>query len=246
MANMKMHELLLLLLGGFIISARAISLRGAVTKAASANWSGNSSEAFNGTIGDWDTSNVTSMVGIFSGLSTFNEDISRWDTSSVTDMTSMFNGATAFNTSISGWDTSSVTDMSHMFIDADNFNQDISGWVTSNVTTMQSMFARTAFNQDISGWDTSSVTDMTNMFLRNGFFNYTNACMCAWELRVDASVLAGLDFQTCYFTTLDDANFAYSQSAKVVRAQADQIAVHADQIADLLYAMSTISQFCLI
>ncbi len=128
------------------------------------------STSFNGDIGYWDTSNVTSMVGMFADSTAFNQDIGGWNTSSVTDMIYMFAFA-PFNQDIGGWDTSSVTEMSYMFIFTP-FNQDIGDWDTSRVTNMGQMFdSASAFNQDIGGWDTSSVTNMQLMFADSTAFN---------------------------------------------------------------------------
>ena len=46
--------------------------------------------SFNGNISSWNTSNVTTMEGMFSDASSFNQDIGFWDTSRVTTMQSMF------------------------------------------------------------------------------------------------------------------------------------------------------------
>ena len=54
----------------------------------------------------------------------FNGGIGEWDTSSVTTMSFMFCGAEEFNSDIGGWNTSNVTDMSGMFKYAINYNQD--------------------------------------------------------------------------------------------------------------------------
>ena len=106
----------------------------------------------------WDTSNVTTMRGMFAYHGDFNQEIGNWDTSKVTDMAQMFFEAEIFDGDIGGWDTSSVTDMSQMFAFAYYFNQDIGGWDVSNVQTMKEMFTYLYdFNHDIGGWDTGAV-----------------------------------------------------------------------------------------
>ena len=47
---------------------------------------------FNSSIGDWDTSKVQSMKGMFVNALSFNQDVSGWDTSEVLDMDFMFDG----------------------------------------------------------------------------------------------------------------------------------------------------------
>jgi surface protein len=79
--------------------------------------------AFNSTISNWTTSNVSDMRAMFFGASSFNGYISGWDTSSVSNMSRMFQGASSFNQPIGNWDTSSVTDMSLMFNGASSFSQ---------------------------------------------------------------------------------------------------------------------------
>src|SRR5210317_2373910 len=56
--------------------------------------------AFNQDVGNWDTSNVVNMNGLFSGASAFNQDIGNWDTSNVVEFTNMFREAIAFNQDI--------------------------------------------------------------------------------------------------------------------------------------------------
>lgn len=126
---------------------------------------------FNLDIGNWDTSTVTDMSGMFDNSTVFNQSLSDWDTSSVTTMRQMFRDAQAFNQDISTWNTSQVTDMSEMFESALSFNQDINYdavndyWNTSQVTTMESMFMNApAFDGNIGSWDTSRVTNMKLMF----------------------------------------------------------------------------------
>ena len=93
-----------------------------------------------------DTSNVTSMLSMFNGLSSVtNLDVSGFDTSNVTDMTAMFKGMGSITSlDLSNFDTSKVTDMERMFNGMGSVKSlDVSGFDTSNVTTMQDMFKDT-------------------------------------------------------------------------------------------------------
>lgn len=48
------------------------------------------SRKFNQAIGNWNTSNVTSMLGMFYLAEGFNQTIDSWNTGSVTNMKEMF------------------------------------------------------------------------------------------------------------------------------------------------------------
>ena len=48
------------------------------------------------------------MQNMFRNAIVFNAEIGNWNTSQVTTMDSMFENAEAFNADISGWDTSQV------------------------------------------------------------------------------------------------------------------------------------------
>ena len=127
---------------------------------------------FNGNIGLWDTSNVTTMHRMFYGALSFNKPIGGWDTRNVTIMSQMFQMARAFNQAIGRWDTSNVTSMLRMFDHANVFNQPIGRWNTSKVDSMAGMFEMaSAFDQPIGGWDTSRVMSMGSMFAGASVFN---------------------------------------------------------------------------
>lgn len=118
----------------------------------------------NASIGDWNTSGVNNMKGLFSGAQAFNQPLDKWDTGNVTDMSAMFSQASVFNHSINSWNTSNVTNMSEMFAFALVFNQPLNNWNTSKVTDMAAMFHFiTNFNQPLNNWDTSKVTSMSHM-----------------------------------------------------------------------------------
>ncbi|UTX50368.1 BspA family leucine-rich repeat surface protein [Chryseobacterium sp. MA9] len=127
---------------------------------------------FNQPVGDWNTSNVTMMGITFSAAKLFNQPLDNWDTSKVTATTAMFSGATQFNQPIGNWDMSSNLDAEFMFSNAINFNQPLGNWNTSQIIEMNHMFnGAKAFNQDISDWDTSSAAIMNGMFYNAENFN---------------------------------------------------------------------------
>jgi surface protein len=88
---------------------------------------------FNGAIGNWDLSNVTTTQSMLEGAFLFNQPIGNWILSNVTTMQGMLLNCRKFNQDISNWDTSNVTNMFRMFDDADDFDGDISNWDISKV-----------------------------------------------------------------------------------------------------------------
>ena len=116
-----------------------------------------------------DTSNVTAMDFMFSGMSSVTSlDVSGFDTSNVTDMHSMFSGMSSVTSlDVSGFDTSNVTKMYYMFSGMSNLTSlDVSNFNTSNVKDMDFMFKgmSSVTSLDLSGFDTSNVTTMKDMF----------------------------------------------------------------------------------
>ena len=127
---------------------------------------------FNGDIGSWDVSNVTSMRNMFALAPSFNQDIGSWDVSSVTNMDFMFQSASSFNQDIGSWNVSNVRSMIFTFNGASSFNQDISAWNVSSVTSMRNMLqSASSFNQDIGSWDVSIVVSTRSMFQSASSFN---------------------------------------------------------------------------
>ncbi|WKB49861.1 bacterial Ig-like domain-containing protein (plasmid) [Lactococcus lactis subsp. lactis] len=117
---------------------------------------------------NFDTSNVTSMAGIFNGDTALTSlDLSHFDTSNVTTMSNMFNGDTALTSlDLSHFDTSNVTIMINMFNNNTALTSlDLSHFDTSNVTSMINMFnGDTALTSlDLSHFDTSNVADISKL-----------------------------------------------------------------------------------
>lgn len=130
----------------------------------------------NATMGSWNTSNVTSMKGMFLGATLFNQDIGSWDTRRVIDFESAFGSAVNFNQNLGAWNVASGTIFTSMFGNATVFNNggssSINNWNMSNANTLQGMFdLAKAFNQPIGNWNISKVTNINFMFRDAWAFN---------------------------------------------------------------------------
>ena len=109
----------------------------------------------------FDTSNVTSMSGMFTNCSSLTS-IPLLNTSKATNMSNLFNGCMSL-TSIPLLDTSKVTSMISMFHSCSSLTY-IPLLNTSKVTNMNSTFYNCSSLNSISALDTSNVTNMANMF----------------------------------------------------------------------------------
>ena len=120
-------------------------------------------------VSNFNTSNVTNMYSMFSGMSKITSlDVSNFDTSKVTDMSNMFSGMRSLtHLDVSNFDTSKVTDMSNMFSGMHDLTSlNLSNFDTSKVTDMSGMFLTISSltTLDVSNFDTSKVTRMNGMF----------------------------------------------------------------------------------
>ena len=92
-----------------------------------------------------DTSNVTSMNGMFAGcVSLISLDVSKFNTENVTDMSYMFYVCRSLTSlDVSDWNVSNVTDMSRMFFDSNESIRNestIAGWNITPSTNQTEMF----------------------------------------------------------------------------------------------------------
>ena len=120
-------------------------------------------------LGGLDTSNVTTMFGMFRFCTKLTEiKNANWQTGKVTTMATMFYSCEALpELDCSNWDVSNVTTMKDMFWLCKKLTTlNVSGWKIQNTTNMSGMFSGchklTAL--DISTWNVSGVTDMSKMF----------------------------------------------------------------------------------
>lgn len=77
-----------------------------------------------------DTSEITDMSFLFKDIEKINGSISNWNTSNVRNMAGMFFNS-ALNQDISSWNISSVTNMENMFCES-TFSQNLGAWDLEN------------------------------------------------------------------------------------------------------------------
>jgi surface protein len=123
----------------------------------------------------FDTSKVTNMSGMLSGLTNLTSlDVSGFNTSNVTNMQRMFASSTSLNTlDLSNFNTSKVTNMSNMFQIMNNLKTIYvnNNWTTARVTSGTDMFygstqlvggAGTTFNSNNTSYVYARIDDPTN------------------------------------------------------------------------------------
>ena len=123
-------------------------------------------------VSSFDTSNVTDMNYVFSGLLALETlDLSNFNTQNVVTMERMFEKMPKLkNLNISSFDTSHVTNMYGLFKDSMSDSEvnmlDLSNFNTQNVTNMSEMFSGVTKlkNINISSFNTGNVTNMNAMF----------------------------------------------------------------------------------
>ena len=107
----------------------------------------------NADLTDIDTSKITDMSYLFTGLYPSNIDISNWDVSNVENMYCMFWGCDDFNPDLSKWDVGKVKNMRYMFFDCRKFKgKGLEKWNVSKVKDMSNMFGRCTSLKNIPNW----------------------------------------------------------------------------------------------
>ena len=163
---------------------------------------GSSAIPING-LENFDTGKVTDMSYMFSNSAATTLDVSAFDTSNVINMSSMFGYSKATILDVSNFDTSNVTNMSQMFYFSNATTLDVSTFDTSNVTDMSSMFSNSkATTLDVSAFDTSNVTNMSSIF-------YYSAVTTLDVSTFNTSNVTNMSYMFGYSkaTTLDVSNF---------------------------------------
>jgi hypothetical protein len=163
----------------------------------------NNATSFNGTgLNTWDTSGVTTWTEFARGATSFDSDVSGWVVNGA--MTSAFLGCSSFEGSgCSTWDVSGMTSASALFSQCVLFSNNISGWNTSSCTNMTSMLRNCdAFNRDISSWDINQVSAFAN-FMTDAIGLETalyDALLIAWDAQGTMSYTGTVNFGGSKYT----------------------------------------------
>ena len=164
-------------------------------------------------LSNFDTSQVTNMSGMFSGMRNLTTlGLSNFDTSKVTDMSFMFGSMSNLTSlDLSNFNTSQVTNMREMFLGMTNLTSlNLSSFDTSKVTSMQYMFfgMSNLTTLNVSNFDTSQVTDMSDMF--RDMSSLTTLDLSSFDTS-KVTNMGGMFCNVFNLTTLDLSNFDTSK-----------------------------------
>jgi len=162
-----------------------------------------------GNIGNWDTSNVTSMDRLFYNKNAFNQPLYHWDTSRVVSVDDFLQGAFAYEYKLWQPQFSSLPQYEPLFCTQINpltdatlqnavdyclfkyptGHENMTNWDTSQVTSLASLFEdRSDFNTTLN-WDTSKVISLSRTFYNAKSYNQP----ITWDL---TKVVDSTDFLT--------------------------------------------------
>jgi surface protein len=119
-------------------------------------------------IEDWDVTNVTSFLLMFSNCKKLNMDVSTWRPQKVTSMQQTFTNCSSLTSlDLSAWNVSSVTTINSCFSGCTKLQTlNLGGWNISKLTNMNYGFSSCTnlTELNLSGWDTTTVTAMSDVF----------------------------------------------------------------------------------
>ena len=177
---------------------------------------------------NFNTSNVTNMVGMFQGCTSIvSLDLNSFNTANVTDMTSgntrsMFYGCSSLtNLYINNFNTKNVTAMGTLFSGCSSLtNLDLSSFNTSKVTTMNSMFSgcSSLTSLDSNSFNTSNVTDMASMFSKCSSLASLNISKFNTSKVTD---MRDMFYKCSSLTSLDLSSFNTSKVTNMYRVFSD-------------------------
>ena len=96
-------------------------------------------------IGEWDVTQVTSMIFMLSQVSGFNGNLSKWHVDKFMCVRNMFSGSKSYNQDLSKTNVAPVVDMSDMFSSVISFKKVLCDeiWVSSKVNKIDHVCLRT-------------------------------------------------------------------------------------------------------
>jgi len=163
---------------------------------------------------NFDTSNVTSMLGMFSGMSNLTSlDLSNFNTENVETMQEMFFLASHLNAlNLSSFNTQKVRNMLNMFYRVSSLTSlNLSNFDTSRVMNMGGMFSNMSSltSLDLSNFNTSNATSMNTMFY--GMSSLTSLNLSNF----DTSKVVSMDFMFSRMSSLTSLNLSNFDTSNV-------------------------------